>query len=230
MVQFSFLALATALATASANTAAAPTLNKKINLGNRNLRRGDPTTEALIKKAMALPKGKKNGARRLEEGQEFEITGDYSIQFAECVDIRTYDEDLFDENMNLASYVQSGELIPAKSYVVFHVCTDETCYLDAEDDKFIVDLGTYLTNMAQHHANVRNDYCEQCNEFEEYCNPEEEEVEEEEEAVEEGEEEEGEEGEGKRSNNRRNVLIFLVFSNSTHILSIFHVNFRTKNI
>ena len=230
MVKFSFLALASALATASANTAAAPTLNKKINLGNRNLRRGDPTTEALIKKAMALPKGKKNGARRLEEAEEFEITGDYSIQFAECVDIRTYDEDLFDENMNLASYVQSGELIPAKSYVVFHVCTDETCYLDAEDDKFIVDLGTYLTNMAQHHANVRNDYCEQCNEFEEYCNPEEEEVEEEEEAVEEGEEEEGEEGEGKRSNNRRYVLIFLVFSNSTHILSIFHVNFRTKNI
>lgn len=216
MVKFTFLALATALATASANTAAAPTLNKKINLGNRNLRRGDPTTEALIKKAMALPKGaaKKNGARRLEEeAEEFEITGDYSIQFAECVDITTYDEDLFDEDMNLASYVQSGELIPAKSYVVFHVCTDETCYLDAEDDKFIVDLGTYLTNMAQHHANVRTDYCEQCNEFEEYCNPEEEEVEEEEEAAEEGEEEEGEEGEGEgeRSNNKRYVHYFSRF-------------------
>merc|ERR1711966_615425 len=74
----------------------------------------------------------------------------------------------------------AGQVVSAKSYVLFHVCTDDTCYLDAEDDLYLVDLPTYLVNVATYHANKRNDYCEQCNEFDEYCNPEEEEEEEEE--------------------------------------------------
>ncbi len=193
MAKFSFLALASALA-ATAN-AAAPVAKRTIKLGNRKLRRGDAGTEALLKKARPYKKANKNAkktARRRLDGdeEEFEIDGTYSLQFAECIDVKTYDEDLFDED--IVSYVQAGQIVAAKSYVLFHVCTDDTCYLDAEDDLYLVDLPTYLTNVATFHANKRNDYCEQCNEFEDYCNPEEEE-EEEEEADEEADEEEGEE-------------------------------------
>merc|ERR1711966_519197 len=88
----------------------------------------------------------------------------------------------------------AGQVVSAKSYVLFHVCTDDTCYLDAEDDLYLVDLPTCLVNVATYHANKRNDYCEQCNEFDEYCNPEEEEEDEEEEGGEE-EDEEGSEDE-----------------------------------
>ena len=192
MVKFSFVALASALAAVSTDAASRPVAKKHIKLGNRNLRRGDAATEALLKKATPY-KGKRTGAkkvgRRAEEA-EFEIDGTYSLQFSECVDIKTMDEDLFDED--IVSYVQAGKIVAAKSYVLFHVCQDNTCYLDAEDDLYLVDLPTYLTNVAQYHANKRNDYCEQCERLEEVCNPEEEEVEEEEAAEEEDAAEEGE--------------------------------------
>lgn len=194
MVKFSFIALASAIATASA-ASNGRVVKKTIKLGNRNLRRGDAATEALLKKAVPYKKAGGKVSRRAEE-QEFEIDGRYSLQFAECVDVRTYDEDLFDED--IVSYVQAGQIVAAKSYVLFHVCTEnETCYLDSEDDLYLVDLPTYLTNVAQYHANKRNDYCEQCERFEEYCNPEEEEEEEVEEEEAEDEKEEEEDKEGK---------------------------------
>ncbi len=54
MVKFSFLALAAAAATiGAASASSSPSVVKKnIKLGNRNLRRGDPATEALLKKAI----------------------------------------------------------------------------------------------------------------------------------------------------------------------------------
>ena len=172
----------------------APTF-RTIKHGDRKLRRGDAATEALRKKARPDKKAhgaKKTGARRLDgEEEEFKIDVTYSLEFSECIDVKTYDEDLFDED--IVAYAQAGQIVAAKSYVLFHVCTDDTCYLDAEDDLYLVDLPTYLTNVATYHANKRTDYCEQCNQFEDYCNPEEEEEEEAEEANE--EEEEGDEGE-----------------------------------
>jgi len=191
MVKFSFIALATALATASAAKSGS-VVKKTVNLGDRKLRRGDPATEALLKKARPYKKaGAKNNSitkRRLDgEEDEFEIDGSYSLQFSECIDIKTYDEDLFDED--IVGYVKSGQIVASKSYVLFHVCQDDTCYLDAEDDLYLVDLPTYLTNVATYHANKRNDFCEQCERFDEYCNPEEEEEEEEAEDEDEGEEE-----------------------------------------
>jgi len=199
MVKLSFVALASALAAVSTDAASRPVAKKHIKLGNRNLRRGDAATEALLKKATPY-KGKRTGAKKVgrrAEEEEFEIDGTYSLQFSECVDIKTMDEDLFDED--IVSYVQAGKIVAAKSYVLFHVCHN-TCYLDAEDDLYLVDLPTYLTNVAQYHANKRNDYCEQCERLEEVCNPEEEEVEEEEAAEEEDaaeEEAEGDEEEDK---------------------------------
>ena len=206
MVKFSLIARASVLATAQAAGNRNPIRKKTINLNNsqRTLRRGDPTTEALLKKARPYKRGSNTGRRNLEE---VEIDGSYSIKFSQCVDVKTFDEDLFDEN--IVSYVQSGQIVSSHSYVLFHVCQGDNCYYDGDADIYIVDLATYLTNVAQYHANKRANYCEACGEFEDYCIAEddEEEAEEQEEVkeedgeeennAEEGHEEEAEEGEGK---------------------------------
>lgn len=189
MVKFSFLALASALATAHA---AGRTVKKTIKLGNRNLRRGDPATEALIKKARPYKKASTNAASRRLDG-EFEIDGSYNLKFSQCIDVKTMDEDLFDEN--IVAYAEAGQVVSAKSYVLFHVCQGDDCYYDADADLYIVDLPTYLTNVATYHANKRNDYCDACGEFEDVCNVEEEEEEAEEAAEEEDADEEVEEEE-----------------------------------
>lgn len=206
MVKFSVLALATALAAAVSADAAAP-VKKSIKLGDRKLRRGDKVTEALLKKAVPYKKsGAKNTARKLDQN-EFEITGDYAIKFAECVDLKIYDEDLFenenDNGQSMVNYVKEGQITPVKNVVLFHVCQmNSDCGLESDDNLWVVDLGTYVGAMSKHFANERTDFCEQCNEFDDYCNPEEEEQEQqeeednqEEEENNEQEEEEGEENE-----------------------------------
>lgn len=85
MVKFSLIALASALAASSAS-AGTP---KTIKLGRRNLRRGDPATEALLKKATPYKKGgAKKVQRRAEEEAAFEITGSYSLEFSQCIDVK----------------------------------------------------------------------------------------------------------------------------------------------
>ena len=159
------LALVSALAGAA--HAGRPVARKNIKLGNRKLRRGDKVTEALLKKA--IPYKKKFGGRdqlvsrrRLDE-EEFEIDGSYSIKFARCLEVKTMDEDLFDED--IVAYVQSGDIVAAKSYILFHVCQDDACYYDSYDDLYLVDLATYIGSVALYHANYRTDYCEQCEQF-----------------------------------------------------------------
>jgi len=196
MVQFTFLALATAVATATAASAGG-VAKKTIKLGDRNLRRGDPATEALLKKATPYNKKTAEKAAR-RRANENEIDGTYSIKFSECMDIRTLDDELLNEDM--IEYAKAGQIVSEKSFVLFHVCGEETCNYDAEDDLYVVDLGTYLANIASYYANKRSDYCEQCEMYVDYCTAEvEEEVVEEAAAEEEvAAEEEGEpEGEGQ---------------------------------
>jgi hypothetical protein len=201
-----YITLATTLAAASA--AVVPGAKKSIKLGERNLIRGEPATEALLK--VAKPYNQKTAqksqsrTRRAEENNNG-LDGSYSIQFSECMDIRTYDEDLFGENY--IEYTKAGQIVAEQSYVLFHVCQENECYLEAEDDLYVVDLATYLANIASYYANKRTDYCTQCQNYQDYCTAEEEVVEEEADAQEEaegeeeeaaeGEEAEGEEGEGE---------------------------------
>lgn len=188
MVKFSFLALAAA-ATVTINAASAAAsgnvVKKNIKLGNRNLRRGDPATEALLKKAIPYKKSGGNTisnevSRRLQDNNNG-VDGSYYIQFSQCMDVKLYDEDLFGENT--INYVKNGQIVAAKSYVLFHVCQKDTCYLESDDDLYLVDLATYLVNIAQYYANKRTDYCEQCQQYADYCNP----AQEEEAAADEGE-------------------------------------------
>ena len=137
MVKFSFLALAaTAAAAATTTTVGAAStgriVRKNMKLSNRNLRRGDPATEALLKKAVPYHrKGESNelASRRMQEENNGGIDGSYSIQFSECMDVKLYDEDLFGENV--VQYVQDGKIVAAKSYVLFHVCQQDSCYLES---------------------------------------------------------------------------------------------------
>jgi len=135
-------------------------------------------TKALLKRARPYQ------GRRLEQE---EIDGSYSLKFSQCVEVKTANEDLFDEN--IIDYVKAGQVVSAKSYVLFHLCQGSYCYYDSDDDLYIVDLPTYLASIGPYHANKRLDYCEQCERFDDYCNAEEDE---DEEAAEENEADEGE--------------------------------------
>ncbi|KAL7467412.1 hypothetical protein ACHAXS_007654 [Conticribra weissflogii] len=182
MVKFSFLAFIGAYANASVAK-----YHTSFKLGKRQLRRVDASTEALLRKAR--PYKKANAGRKLE-GQEdaVELDGSYSVKFSQCVDVRTKNEDLFSDE--LIAYAQSGSIVSSKSYVLFHVCQGNNCYYESDEDLYIVDLATYLANVATYHVEKRQNYCEACDRFQDTCIVEEEV---EEEAVEEDEAGEDEE-------------------------------------
>lgn len=171
-MNFSFIALTMALATASA----APVARKNFKLnGTRNLRKDSPLTKALMKNARPY-KAANGTSRKLEENG---FDGSYNFKFDKCVDIKTYDEGNFE---NYADAITAGTVVPTKSFVIFHVCTDATCDYDSEDDLYIVDLPTYLGTVATFHAQGKANYCEACQEFADTCAVEEEEEEVEEDA------------------------------------------------
>ena len=183
MVKFSILALATAIASVSATS----TTKKTIKLGNRQLRANSPSTKALMKHAIKV----KGGARRLEQ-EEMQITGSHYMQFDECIDVTTYDEELI-QNEDMVSYAKSGDVVSVANYVTFSLTDYAGQGMDYDGDRYMVPLATWLTNMAKVYAEERQNYCEGCDY--EYCYPEQEEEEaEEEQQEEEQQEEEGEEG------------------------------------
>ena len=142
-----------------------------LQLANRNLRRADdPAIQALLQRARPY---KQNLHRRKLDDVQFD--GSYSLKFSQCLDVQTYNEDLFDQD--ILEYSSSGKVVSVKSYVLFYVCqTNVNCDYDADDvDLYLVDLQTYLSSAAKYRANIRVDYCEACDEFEDYCNPQQEE-------------------------------------------------------
>lgn len=199
-MNFSLTALTAALAATAAT--AAPT-RKSIKL-SRNLRKNSPVTKALLRKATPYKSG-----RKLED--QVALDGSYNFKFSQCVDVKTFDED---NDANYAEQIAAGTVVPTKSYVIFHVCTDATCGYDGEDDLYIVDLPTYLGTVATFHAEKKAKYCEACEQFADVCNVQEEEEEEEvaedadeeadgeEEQADEGENEQAEEGEEEREEER----------------------------
>jgi hypothetical protein len=166
-MKFPLVALAGAFAAANAASASV----KNIKLGgkrHRHLRRGDPTTEALLQKAVAVPFKKTN--RHLDGANEAanQVDGFYSISFGECIDIKTKSGDLFDEN--IVDQVLDGNAVSLKSYVLFYACKDSNGYGCSKNDSdvYMVDLSTYLSVVGMKQANQRSDYCEQCQYAQEY--------------------------------------------------------------
>lgn len=153
----------------------------KLGSNHKVHRRGDPTTDALLEKARPYKKGTKmandsassSSHRRLDENYDFD--GSYNIKFSQCVDIKLFDEDLFDEDV--IEYTTAGQIMSTKSYALFHVCQEDDCYYESEDDLYIVDLPTYVMNVASYHANVKSSYCGACaTYYYDYCVAEEEAV------------------------------------------------------
>jgi hypothetical protein len=158
-MKFPLIALAGAFASANAASV------KNIKLGGkRHLRRGDPTTEALLQKAVPF----KKTSRHLEGANENEVDGSYSISFGKCVDIKTKSDDLFNENF--VDQVQNGNVLSLKSYVLFYACKDSNGYgcSKKDSDVYMVDLSTYLSVVGIKQANQRSDYCEQCERNQDY--------------------------------------------------------------
>ena len=164
-MNFSLFALASVLAT-TASAAAGPIHRKTIKLDNQ--RRGEPSTEALLKVARPYNNGASSSRNRRLDG-EVEIDGSYSLKFSQCVELKTKDEEMF-EDENMVAYVQSGQIASAASYVLFHICESSSdCYYDTDGDVYMVSLADWLTYISQSHANKRTDYCNACNEFADYC-------------------------------------------------------------
>ena len=49
------------------------------------------------------------------------------------------------------------------------MCQGNNCYYESEEDLYIVDLASYVKNVAMYHAGVRSGYCEACLEYADYC-------------------------------------------------------------
>ena len=179
-------------------------------IANRNLRSAnDPTIQALLQRARPYqPQKEQSHQQKQRKLDDVQFDGSYSLKFSQCLDVQTYNDDLFDQD--ILEYSSSGKVVSVKSYVLFNICqTDVNCNYDADDvNMYMVDLPTYLSSAAQYRANIRNEYCEACDRYEDYCNPKQEEeeeavAEEEEEEPEEeaaAEEEPAEEGEGEDAN------------------------------
>jgi hypothetical protein len=122
------------------------------------VQRGEPGAEALIQKARRYVKnGSSHHSRRLE------FDGSYNLQFSQCVDIKLLDDDLFGDDV--IDYTKAGEIISTKSYVLFHVCQDDDCGSGSEDDLYLLDLSTYVKNMASYHASTKGAYCDACDTY-----------------------------------------------------------------
>ena len=156
MVKFSAVSLSAILAAAIGANAQIRTITKPI--------RQEVITGSLMKHAKPYRKSNSHH-RRLEEEDKLAIDGTYSIKFSSCLDIKTYDANLFDDDM--IQYVQSGRVVSTKSYVLFHACQDADC--DDDDELYIVDLPTYLTSIVEYKAEEMENYCRACEEAEDTC-------------------------------------------------------------
>ncbi|CAJ1937169.1 unnamed protein product [Cylindrotheca closterium] len=147
--------------------------------------------------------------RKLDQEEEWEINGYYSVEFDTCISLETGNDNLFDDE--IIAYAANGQVKSERSYITFTVCESSNCYYLSDDEKltFITDVGTYFTALAEYLPNQVKNYCEGCEENYDYCSgnlqaeadeedaAENEGEEEGDEGEEEGEEGEGEEGEGE---------------------------------
>lgn len=134
-------------------------------------------TKSLLQKARPYRNKKSSNANALSSNPrpnrrldgDFDIDGTYSLKFSQCVDVKLFDQDLFEDEV--IEYTQAGQIISAQSYVLFHVCLNDDCYYESEDDLYLVDLATYVNNVASYHASAKSDYCDACaTYYDGYCN------------------------------------------------------------
>lgn len=133
---------------------------------NRRLKNG------LVNKAtlMAGAKPANEFTKRKLEENEFEINGDYSIQFNHCMSLTIQNENIWND-ANFVDMAANGDLISEKDYIIFNVCETAYCSYYGEDDKmtFIADVGTYFQAISQYLPTKVQEYCEACEQNYDYC-------------------------------------------------------------
>lgn len=125
-------------------------------------KRGPVNHEMLMSKAVRV-EGHDNAARKLSD-DSFQITGDHSIQFSQCLSLTTqpYSSDIFNA-------AKSGTVKSENSYVLFDACKTSECSYAAENNLYMVDLKTYIRATMPYYYQKTYRYCLVCQASEEYC-------------------------------------------------------------
>ena len=103
--------------------------------------------------------------RKLDGAQQ-QFDGSTSIKFSKCVDIKTLPNNYVVDDDTVLSNIKYGDMLSVKSYVLFHLCSGDTCY---EDEEYIVDINTYTKNIASYYANYEETICQACNKYADFC-------------------------------------------------------------
>ena len=160
--------LAVALAALTGLTDARDVASAQRKLADR-MKKGQFNKHTLMRGAKPYSSGAKRMLDQQQQGNYFQITGDYSVGFDSCFSLTVEDEDLFNDDM--LYYAKEGQVIAQKSYVLFNVCYTEDCYYEEDDSKmtFITDIGTFFQAFADYLPNQVESYCEGCQQNMEYC-------------------------------------------------------------
>ena len=159
-----------ALVTLVALTVDAGTIASEAVTG-RTLRADSAASRRIMEHAVRV---NRNGERILQEdnNNKFELTAMYSFNFDKCVSVRTEPSDageiIFDAN--LEQYASKGEIVPQKSFILFNVCKTKYCdYYKADDNLFMIDIGTYMAAIADYYVARTEAYCDACVDSYNYC-------------------------------------------------------------
>jgi hypothetical protein len=151
------------------------------------LRAKEALTKALLKNAIQVDK---SGNRVLENnGERFEVTSEYSIQFSSCISLKTGPDEQQNNNNNnnnnnnaynqkgvlfnsdLVAYTQAGKIVNAKSYVLFNVCKTGYCSYENDDMKstYLIGINDYMQSLAQYYLDEQQKFCAACYYNYNYC-------------------------------------------------------------
>ena len=111
--------------------------------------------------------------RKLERhlNQNFDLSAGYSIQFNQCVALKTepYDDEIMFAD-SLIGYTSAGKIVSQRSYVLFNVCETQNCdYYASDDNLFMVDINTYMASLSVFYGDIQENYCTACQNSYNYC-------------------------------------------------------------
>jgi len=146
-MKFSSTALVSALAFTVADA-------RSLNTAKIQSHLSKVSPERLLRNARQLDQANNNN----NQAQEFEITGDYSVKFNECLTLNVLnDEEEGDEDED-----GNNNNVDHSTAIADYVIVDVISSYDGSVKQFAVDLVTFVTNLANYIPEQMNEYCEAC--------------------------------------------------------------------
>lgn len=112
-------------------------------------------------------------AKKRKLGNDYEITGAFSVQFQTCFSMTTSYEDLFEnqDDFTTMQLMQNGNLLPMRSFAIFRLCYNGVCGENGQSGFFdyVVDLDTYVQALVNYLPEQMEGFCEGCMENQEAC-------------------------------------------------------------